>query len=150
MPPLNLRKIIETAPEMTARDTWSEPDMRLVDDDSISAPSLADDALPAGWESPIAAEAKARGCPPDYVAAGLFGAASAWIGNAWRIAATADWTEPAPLWFANIGAPSTGKTPALRPMTDASRALEREAEPAWRERLADYERCAEAAKERDK
>ena len=37
-------------------------------------------------------EAKARACPRDYVAAGLIAAASGWIGNARRIAATADWT----------------------------------------------------------
>jgi hypothetical protein len=30
-------------------------------------------------------------CPRDYIAAGLIGAASAWIGNARRVAATADW-----------------------------------------------------------
>jgi hypothetical protein len=73
----------------------------------------------------------------------------AWIGNARRVAATADWNEPAHLWLALIGAPSTGKTPALRPVIDASRTSERDAEPAWREALAQYERDAEAAKARD-
>jgi hypothetical protein len=53
------------------------------------------------------AVAEAFACPRDYVAAALIGAASAWIGNARRIAATPDWTEPAHLWFALIGAPST-------------------------------------------
>ncbi len=133
-----------------AGDTWPEPDMRLVTDDRMPVPALDDDALPAGWESWITAEAAARGCPRDYIAAGLIGVASAWIGNARRVAATADWNEPAHLWLALIGAPSTGKTPALRPMTDASRALERDLEPQWRETLAQYERDAEAAKARDK
>jgi hypothetical protein len=71
-------------------------------------------------------------------------------GNARRIAATADWIEPAHLWIALIGAPSAGKTPALQPMIAASRALERDAEPAWREALARYERDAEAACANDK
>ena len=95
-------------------------------------------------------EAAARACPRDYVAAGLIAAASTWIGNARRIAATADWTEPAHLWIALIGAPSAGKTPALQPMIAASRALERDAEPAWHETLARYERDAEAARANDK
>jgi len=127
------------------RDTWPAPDMRLVNDDHAPVPALDDDALPAGWEAWITAEAAAHASPRDYVAAGLIGAASAWIGNARRIAATADWTEPAHLWFSLIGAPSTGKTPALRPMIDASRKLEHDAEPAWRDALVKYERDAEVA-----
>jgi hypothetical protein len=67
-----------------------------------------------------------------------------------RIAATADWIEAAHLWFARIGAPSTGKTPALRPTIDASGRLEREAEPAWHDKLARYKRDAEAASATDK
>jgi hypothetical protein len=129
---------------------WPEPDMRLVDDDCVSAPKLTDDALPAGWESWITTEAAARDCPRDYVAAGLIGSASAWIGNARRIVATADWSEPAHLWMVLIGAPSAGKTPALKPMIQTGRTLERDAEPVWREALANYERGAETAKVLDK
>src|SRR5262249_4562542 len=121
---------------------WPEPDLRLVEDDRAPAPVLDNDALPAAWENWISAEADARGCPRDYIAAALMGAASAWIGNARRIAATANWIEPAHLWFALIGSPSAGKSPALRPTIEASRAIERDGEPAWREALAQYERDA--------
>jgi hypothetical protein len=110
---------------------------------------LDDDALPTGWGRWITTEAVARACPRDYVAAGLIGASSAWIGNARRITATATWNEPAHLWFAEIGAPSTGKTPALRPMIEISCQLERDAEPAWHEELAKYECKAEIARVAD-
>jgi Protein of unknown function (DUF3987) len=146
----NVRAIIGDPSEITTRDAWPAPDMRLVNDDHAPTPALEDDALPAGWEGWVTAEAAARACPRDYVAATLIGAASAWIGNARRIAATADWSEPAHLWFAIIGAPSAGKTPALQPMIEVSRALERDAEPAWCEALARYKRDAEAAHARDK
>jgi len=145
-----VQTIIGRSPEVTRHDTWSEPDMRLINDDRPPAPRLEDDALPAGWEAWIAAEAAARAGPADYVAAGLTGAASGWIGNARRIAATDDWIEGVVLWFADIGAPSTSKTPTLRPMIEASRMLEREAEPAWREALSKHERDAEAARAVDK
>ncbi len=62
----SVRVIIAEAPEMTLRDTWPEPDMRLICDDRPSAPTRDDDALPAGWADWIAAEAAARACPPDY------------------------------------------------------------------------------------
>lgn len=145
-----VRAIIGEASEITTRDTWPKPDMRLMNDDRVPAPSLDDDALPTGWEPWITAEAAAHACPRDYVAAGLIGAGSAWTGNARRAAATADWTEPANLWMAQVGPPSTGKTPALKPMIEASRALERDAEPAWRAAMAQHDRDAEAAKARDK
>ena len=141
-----VRAFIDQAPEITTRDTWPEPDTRLIDDDRAPAPSLDDDALPAGWGSWITTEAAARACPRDYVAAGLIGTASAWIGNARRIAPTADWIEPAHIWMALIGSPSTGKTPALDPMIQASRCLELDAKPDWQKALNEYERKAEAAR----
>src|SRR5271165_5249777 len=125
---------------------WPEPDMRLVEDDRTPAPALGDDALPAGWEEWIAREAASRGCPPDHVAAALIAAASAWIGNARHVSATATWAEPPHLWLALIGAPSTGKTPALRPIIEACRAIERDAEPEWQAATAEHAALAEAAR----
>ena len=140
-----VRGIIATAREVTERDTWPEPDLRLVEDDRIPAPILEGDALPALWAEWIAAEAEARGCPRDYVAAALIGSASAWIGNARHAEATPTWREPPQLWFALIGAPSTGKTPALAPFVAVSRAIEREAEPAWKAASTEQAARAEAA-----
>jgi hypothetical protein len=133
----------DDAKEYGPRDTWP------VADDRPPAPTLNDEALPAGWEPWIASEATARACPSDYIAAGLIGAASAWIGNSRRVAASADWNEPAHLWLALIGAPSSGKSPALKPVIEASRTLEKDAEGKWREACAEAERDAEAAKIRD-
>jgi hypothetical protein len=134
----------------TVGGIWPAPDVRMIDTDRGPAPRLDDEALPAGWEAWIASEAASRACPRDYIAAALIGAASAWVDNARRVAATADWTEPAHLWFALIGPPSAGKTPALRPIIDGSRVLERDAEPAWRDALAQYECDVEAAHALDK
>jgi hypothetical protein len=141
-----IRRLIGSAPEMTERDTWPEPDMRLVEDDRAPAPILEDDALPAGWTGWITDEAVARGCPCDYVAAGLIAAASAAIGNARHVAATETWIEPPHLWVALIGPPSSSKTPALRPFVETMRAIEREAEPAWREACAQHAALAEGAR----
>jgi hypothetical protein len=145
-----VRDVIDDAPEIRPDDGWGDPDMHLINDDRAPPPRLENDVLPAGWEPWIAGEAAARAGPSDYAASGLIGAASGWIGNARRVAANDDFIEPSVLWFAEIGAPSSGKTPMLRPMIDASRMLEREAEPAWREALSKYERDAEAARAVDK
>jgi hypothetical protein len=125
---------------------WPEPDMRLVEDDRPPGPALDDDAMPAGWGDWITAEAAARGCPRDYVAAGLTAGASAWIGNARHVAATTTWSEPPHLWLTLIGWPSTGKTPAPRPIIKAARYLERDAEPAWQAACAEHATLAEGAR----
>jgi hypothetical protein len=125
---------------------WPAPDKRLIEDDRMPAPVLDDDALPAGWEKWITEEAAAHGCPRDYVAAGLIVAASSWVGNSRQAEATATWREPSHLWFALIGAPSTGKTPALRPIVEACRAIERAAGPDWRSAVAKHAGKTEAAK----
>jgi hypothetical protein len=111
---------------------WPKPDMRLIEDDRVPVPVIDEGILPVGWGSWIESEAAACACPVDYVAAGLIGAASVWIGNARRVAATSDWNEPAHLWFSLIGGPSAGKTPSLKAMISVSRAIERDAEKEWR------------------
>jgi Protein of unknown function (DUF3987) len=125
---------------------WPEPDIRLVEDDRPAAPLLDDDALPAGWGDWITAEAAARGCPRDYVAAGLIALISACTGNARHVAATATWTEPPHLWLALIGWPSTGKTPGLRPSVETARSVERDKEPAWQAACIEHALLAEGAR----
>jgi hypothetical protein len=125
---------------------WPKPDMRLVEDDRMPAPMLSEDALPAGWEKWIADEAASRGCPRDYSAVGLIVSASAWIGNARHVAVNETWSEPPHLWMALIGAPSTGKTPALRPIVEACRAIERDSESAWQAEMMDHAALAEGAR----
>jgi Protein of unknown function (DUF3987) len=132
----------------TAADVshWPTPDLRIIEDGRAAAPRLEDDALPAGWEEWIATEAAACGCPRDYLAAALITAASAWIGNARHVAVNEAWGEPPHQWFALIGAPSTGKSPAIRPVIEACRAIERDAEPEWLAAIAEHARVAEAAR----
>jgi hypothetical protein len=141
-----VRQLIMTAPELTPPDTWPDPEMGIIEDDRAPAPMLENDALPAGWAGWISDEGAARGCPPDYIAAGLIAAASAWTGNARQVAATATWSEAPQVWVASIGAPSTGKSPSLRPFVEAMRAIEREAEPAWREACAQHAALVEGAR----
>jgi hypothetical protein len=142
----DLRLAVNRANGAAPPAPWPEPDVRLMEDDRPPAPSLDDDALPAGWGAWIAAEAQARGCPRDYVAGALIAVASAWLGNARHVAATATWTEPPHLWLALIGVPSTGKTPAVRPVIEAARAIERDAEPAWRAAYVEQATLAEGAR----
>jgi hypothetical protein len=136
----------QSEPRSESRESWPSVDKRLVEDDKTPAPLLEDTALPAGLACWITKEAAARGCPKDYVAAALIAAGSAWIGNASHIQATATYVEPPHTWMALVGAPSAGKTQALKPIVEASRALELDAEPAYDRAMAEHAGFVEAAK----
>jgi len=127
-----------TAPVSSLPNIWPEPDLSLVDADQAIPPAFNPAFLPSPWSEWVFEQAEAVGCPVDYVAAALLSSASAWIGNSRRVAATADWVEPPHLWFALIGMPSTGKTPAQRPFIDACKLLEMDDRPAWQEQMSKH------------
>jgi hypothetical protein len=60
--------------------------------------------------------------------------------------ATHDWIEPPHLWFALIGDPSTGKTPAMRQFIEVSRALEEDTAEEWRAAQVRHQENTERAK----
>jgi Protein of unknown function (DUF3987) len=136
---------------VTGNDAWPEPDRSLVRDDRSAPPAFDWDAVPGAWQQWIADTAADCGAPPDYVFAGLLAIMSAAIGNARRVSPWGGWVEPPHLWFALVGNPSAGKTPALRPLRDAARELEKAEEPAYEQAMARHERdTAAAAAQREK
>src|SRR5262245_34912062 len=105
------------AKPMASGGDWPEPDMSVLIE-RTGAPSLPLDLLPDDAAEVVRSTAAATCSPQDYAFVALLTAAAAAIGNA-RIAACDDWTEPAILWVAAVGDPSTSKSPALAPFVDA-------------------------------
>lgn len=124
----------------TGDQLWPDPDSSLVRDDRAPPPPFDWDAVPLPWRDWVADTATDCGAPPDYVFAGLLAAGSAAVGNARRVTPWGGWVEQPHLWLALVGNPSSGKTPALKPLRDAARGLERAEEPAYDSALARYER----------
>lgn len=122
-----------------------KPDMSLVLADDAVPPEFDYEALPPVWADWSRDMADALACPVDYVVAGLLASGSEWLGNSRRVSPTHDWIEPPHLWFAQIGKPSEGKTPSQKPFVDASKILEREEEPGWREIRNKFETDSETA-----
>ncbi len=130
----------------TGEAPWPEPDFGLLGADKAPAPELKLDTLPnviMAWCKTMAAACAA---PVDYVVANFLAAASGWLGNSRRLRASPAWVEPPHLWFACVGSPSTGKTPAVRPFVEVSHSLEADNEKDWKETLAAHERDTEGAK----
>ena len=124
---------------------WPDLDKRLLGDDRAPAPALNFDALPQAWTDWVRQMAEDCGSSPDYIASNLIGTASAVLGNARRVRAGDGWIEPPQLWIANVGAPSSNKTPALRPFQAACSEIELKDRPAFEEALAKYKEEKELA-----
>ena len=110
-----------------AEQEWAEPDRSLVEQLEVPIPAFDWGMVPDSWGSWIAGASEDTGAPPDYIFANLIGTASAVIGNARRVRAWPGWEEPPHIWVANIGNPSSGKTPGLDPFKRVLASLEKEA-----------------------
>ena len=97
------RRIINEAPEMTARDLWPEPDMEVLRLHRRPPPTLPIEVFGDEWAPWIATAAEAAACPVDYVAAPLLATVSALIGHARWAQATPGWAEPPHLWIGAVG-----------------------------------------------
>jgi hypothetical protein len=132
--------------EYDEREAWPEPDFSLIDADNVAPPKFTAEALPGYWAEWCHASAESFACPVDYVVASLLAFSSGWLGNSRRVMATQDWIEPPHLWFAQIGDPSTGKTPAMRPFIEISRMLEDDTSEEWRVAQVRHQQNTERAK----
>lgn len=122
----------------TANDNWPEPDMSFLIENDTPPP------FPKGVFHPTIDEwlslaAKGRAAPVDYIAATLLTGAASLIGNSRKISPWATWEEPCILWAALVGSPSSGKTPAMKPVFDLVKEIEHQELPKHEEALKDYE-----------
>jgi hypothetical protein len=133
----------------TGTEPWPELDRSLASDDRAPSPPFNWDAVPPVWRTWLNETAETSGAPVDYVFSALLAIGSAALGNARRVMPRGGWIEPPHLWFALVGNPSSGKTPALAPFIEAAKEIERTEEPAHRDALAFNARDVEAAKAAD-
>ena len=114
----------EEASRSTGRADWPEPDMAVVAAHRAPPPDLPIEVFGPFWGSWITAAAAAKSAPPDFIAAALFPAVGSLLVSKRRGSPWAGWTEPAVLWVADIGPPSSGKSPAIDAVADLMRKLE--------------------------
>ena len=81
----------------------------------IAPPEFPAYVLGKLWANWVQGSAASAGAPVSYVGISLLVGAAALIGNARRVS-HGSWIEPPILWAMMVGDPSTGKTPALRPV----------------------------------
>ena len=99
-------------------DAWASPDLNLLGNGRRPAPEFPLDLLGPYWKVWVSKRAEGASAPPDYVAAALLACAGAMLANVRRSVAGANWSEPSLLWYALVGSPSAGKSPAMDAVFD--------------------------------
>jgi hypothetical protein len=141
----------EAAARACVEEAWPEPDLSCATADTFPSPALplwdVFPPAPAAW---IARAAEAQGAPADYIAAVVLAVVGGVIGNALWAAPWGEWREPPIVNVALIGAPSSGKSPALDALVQPLQAIEADANADWAERRREHAtRKAAAAERRD-
>lgn len=114
-------------PAIALDPKWLEIDGDLLDEKRASVPAFPLDLLPPPWREWAADAARAADTSVDYVAQAVLAAAAGMSGVRVGVRLTASWVEPLLLWLAAVGAPSTGKSPALKTVLRLLARLEDEA-----------------------
>lgn len=94
-------------------EAWENPDLSLLGVNRRPAPRFPTELLGPFWQDWAVRNAAGASAPVDYVAAALLASVGAMIGNVRHPQAGAGWREPPALWCALVGAPSSGKSPAM-------------------------------------
>ncbi len=126
------------APPPTVAYEWQEPDLSVLNP-RTKPPELPLCLFGPFWSKWIAGKAEGCGAPVDYVAGSVLTASSVLIGNSTRIMPWEGWSEPAFLWMALVGNPSSGKSPAMDPVVSLLRKIESEKRAETDEQAGQYE-----------
>ena len=126
---------------------WPDADLAFLEKNVAAAPLFPIGTLPPSIEPLVSGLASAKLITPSYLAPAVLGVLSGAIGNRYRIAVTADDTQPLALFILGVGEPGSHRSAAVRVATNALR----EAEAAIVEDLAKTTRkpSAEVSKVRN-
>ena len=112
--------------EETSGEGWPEPDPSVLNRITQAAPQMPLAGFGTELAAYIRAAAAALGAPIDYVGLAIIAGAAGCIGARRYVEIWAGWKEPAIIWVALVGDPSTNKTPATEPVREALTAVEAE------------------------
>lgn len=97
------------------QEAWPDPDWSILQDAMPAAPTLPIETFGIAADY-LKRAAHGANVAPDYPAAMLFAAAGALVGKLYSVRVASDWFEPLSLWSVMVGPPSSGKTPAGKPI----------------------------------
>ena len=128
----------------------SEPDMDILKTKILLPAPKLNTKIFKGLEKWVVQTAENTNAPVDYVAFSLLAGAAGVVGLSRSISPWAGWEESCCLWVGAVGEPSSGKTPATTPIRKILNKIEEERKENYFDKLANWKRKKEVAKQRKK
>jgi hypothetical protein len=125
---------------------WSGPDLSILGDDLPDAPPAPLSCLTDDWRQWVEEAAQGKSCPVDFVLGGLLVSVAALLSGARSASPWEGWIEPAILWGALVGNPSSGKSPALDTVLGPMREIENEWSEGFEQTLRQHASDVEHAR----
>lgn len=115
------------------------PDMSILQQSRFDAPEFPHEVLGPFWSQKVRQWADDAASSVDFTGMSLLTAAASTIGNARWVRTKRGWSEPCVLWTALVGSPSSNKSPALKPVSEILKALQRSWKPIYDEELRNWQ-----------
>lgn len=128
----------------------NEPDMDILKTKILLPAPKLNTKIFKGLENWVNQTAESTNAPVDYVAFSLLAGAAGVVGLSRSISPWEGWEESCCLWVGAIGEPSSGKTPATTPIRKILNEIEISRKNKYSDKLAEWKREREVAKQRKK
>lgn len=128
----------------------NEPDMDILKTKILLPAPKLNTKIFKGLEDWVNQTSETTNAPVDYVAFSLLAGAAGVVGLSRSISPWAGWEESCCLWVGAIGEPSSGKTPATTPIRKILNKIEDSRKKDYSNKLAEWKREKEVAKQRKK
>ncbi|GEP04478.1 DUF3987 domain-containing protein [Methylobacterium oxalidis] len=128
-------------------DLWSDPDLSLLGTGRRPAPSFPLHLL-GPWRNWCERKATGASGPVDYVAVALLASAGAAIANVRWPQAGPSWSEPPLLWCAEVGPPSSSKSPSIDAVSNLLRFAEDRMASSFEQLQQDHATIKQASAEK--
>lgn len=130
--------------------TVSDPDMDILKTkDLLPAPKLNTQCF-KNLEPWIIQTAENTNAPVDYVAFSLLASAAGVVGLSRIISTQTDWVQHCAIWLGIVGDPSSGKSPAIKPIRDILNIIEKERKPDYLKAYREWEGAYILAEQKEK
>ena len=128
----------------------SEPDMDILKTKDLLPAPILNTKIFKGLENWVIQTAENTNAPVDYVAFSLLAGAAGIIGLSRIISTQTDWVQHCAIWLGIVGDPSSGKSPAIKPIRDILNTIEKERKPYYLKAYRHWEGAYVIAEQKEK
>lgn len=128
----------------------SEPDMDILKTKILLPAPKLNTKIFKGLENWVIQTAENTNAPVDYVAFSLLAGAAGIIGLSRTISTQTDWVQHCAIWLGIVGDPSSGKSPAIKPIRDILNTIEKERKPYYLKAYRQWEGAYIIAEQKEK